>query len=207
MTLLTILGVFNYGLVLLYGLFLSVFIAGGWENRKQRGLVIALCPVFILIQVPGWLLLGEDTIKKLYPLIVHLPLVLILISALKKPVGVSVVSVLTAYLCCQLPRWGNIAVAAVTHWELAGEIAYILIIGPLFFLLLRYFVKPAHAAFAAAFTLTQVRTSNMGSLFKLTYEVTLRDPAQEKAMLDELRCRNGNLELALSYQDTAAMSL
>ena len=47
----------------------------------------------------------------------------------------------------------------------------------------------------------------MGSLFKLTYEVTLRDPTQEKAMLDELRCRNGNLELALSYQDTAAMSL
>ena len=146
MTLLNFLGVFNYGLVLLYGLFLSVFIAGGWENGKQRGLVIALCPVFILIQIPGWLLLGEDTVKKLYPLIVHLPLVLILIFALKKPVGVCVVSVLTAYLCCQLPRWGKIAVAAVTRWELAGEIAYILIIGPLFFLLLRYFVKPAHAA-------------------------------------------------------------
>lgn len=146
MTLLNFLGVFNYGLVLLYGLFLSVFIAGGWENGKQRGLVIALCPVFILIQAPGWLLLGEDTVKKLYPLIVHLPLVLILIFALKKPVGVCVVSVLTAYLCCQLPRWGKIAVAAVTRWELAGEIAYILIIGPLFFLLLRYFVKPAHAA-------------------------------------------------------------
>ena len=63
MTFLTILGVFNYGLVLLYGLFLSVFIAGGWENGRQRGLVIALCPVFILIQAPGWLLLGEDTIN------------------------------------------------------------------------------------------------------------------------------------------------
>ena len=53
MTLLNFLGVFNYGLVLLYGLLLSVFIAGGWENGKQRGLVIALCPVFILIQTPG----------------------------------------------------------------------------------------------------------------------------------------------------------
>ena len=63
MTLLNFLGVFNYGLVLLYGLFLSVFIAGGWENGKQRGLVIALCPVFILILTPGWLLLGEDTVK------------------------------------------------------------------------------------------------------------------------------------------------
>lgn len=146
MTLLTVLGVFNYGLVLLYGLFLSVFIAGGWENSKQRGLVIALCPVFLLIQTPCWLFLGEDTVKGLYPLIVHLPLILILIFALKKPAGVCVVSVLTAYLCCQLPRWGNIAVAAVTHWELAGEIAYTLLIGPLFYLLLRFFVKPAHSA-------------------------------------------------------------
>ena len=98
MKLLTILSVFNYGLVLIYGLFLSVFIAGGWDNGKQRGLVIALCPAFILIQIPFWLLLGEDTVKKLYPLIVHLPLILILIFPLKKPVGVSVVSVLTAYL-------------------------------------------------------------------------------------------------------------
>lgn len=146
MTLLTVLGVFNYGLVLIYGLFLSVFIAGGWENDKQRGLVIALCPAFLLIQTPCWLLLGENTVKGLYPLIVHLPLILILIFALKKPVGVCVVSVLTAYLCCQLPRWGNIAVAAVTRSALAGEIAYSLLIGPLFFLLLRYFVKPAHVA-------------------------------------------------------------
>lgn len=66
---------------------------------------------------------------------------------------------------------------------------------------------PILKRYTTAYTLTQVRTSNMGSLFKLTYEVTLRDPAQEKAMLDELRCRNGNLELALSYQQTAAMSL
>ncbi|MGM9605607.1 MAG: sensor histidine kinase [Faecousia sp.] len=146
MKLLTIWGVFNYGLVLIYGLFLSVFIAGGWGNGNQRSLVIALCPVFILIQIPFWLLLGEDTVKKLYPLIVHLPLMLILIFALKKPVGVSIVSVLTAYLCCQLPRWGNIAVEAVMGSELAGEIVYTLLIAPLFFLLLRYFVKPAHSA-------------------------------------------------------------
>ena len=36
MTFLTVLGVFNYGLVLIYGLFLSVFIAGGWEKGSQR---------------------------------------------------------------------------------------------------------------------------------------------------------------------------
>ena len=39
-----------------------------------------------------------------------------------------------------------------------------------------------------------VKTSNMGSLYKLTYHVTLKDNAEEKTFLDELRCRNGNLK-------------
>lgn len=146
MTLLTFLDVFNYGLVLIYGLVLSVSIAGGWETGKQRRLIFALCPLFLLIQTPCWLLLGEGTVKQLYPLIVHLPLMLILIFGLKRPVGVSVVSVLTAYLCCQLPRWAEISVRAVTHSALLGEIAYTLLIGPMFLLLQRCFVKPANNA-------------------------------------------------------------
>lgn len=46
MSVLTTLGVFNYGLVLLYGLFLNTFISGGWENTKQRTLVLPLARCF-----------------------------------------------------------------------------------------------------------------------------------------------------------------
>ncbi len=63
------------------------------------------------------------------------------------------------------------------------------------------------ARFTRKSTLTQVRSTNMGSLFKLTYELTLRDPDQEKAFLDELRLRNGNLEISLCHQETMAVSL
>lgn len=146
----TILGVFNYGLVLIYGLFLSVAISGGWENERQRRLVFLLCPFFLLIQSPCWLLLGAETVKKLYPLIVHLPLTLILIFALKKPLGVAAVSVFTGYLCCQLPRWVDILTAAVFHSDLAGEIAYTLSIGPLFYLLLRWLAESAYEAMTAS---------------------------------------------------------
>ena len=48
--------------------------------------------------------------------------------------------------------------------------------------------------------LRSVKTTNMGSLYKLIYNVGLSDPDQERAFIDELRCRNGNLEIALSYQ-------
>lgn len=46
--------------------------------------------------------------------------------------------------------------------------------------------------------LTAVKSINMGSMFRLTYEVQLRQGVSEKGMLDEIRCRNGNLEVSLS---------
>lgn len=49
--------------------------------------------------------------------------------------------------------------------------------------------------------ITSVKTTNMGSLFKLTYNITIKDPAEEKAFIDELRCRNGNLEISISRQE------
>lgn len=51
-------------------------------------------------------------------------------------------------------------------------------------------------------TLTHVKTSNMGSLFKLTYDITERDTSKEKQMIDELRVRNGNLEISISERET-----
>lgn len=44
--------------------------------------------------------------------------------------------------------------------------------------------------------LIRVKTSNMGSLYKLQYHIVLKDPTKEKVFMDELRCRNGNLEIA-----------
>lgn len=44
--------------------------------------------------------------------------------------------------------------------------------------------------------LLQVRTTNMGSLYKLDYRIVLKNQNQEKKLIDELRCRNGNLEIS-----------
>ena len=55
--------------------------------------------------------------------------------------------------------------------------------------------------------LVHVKTTNMGSMFRLTYNVTLRDVAREKEMIDKIRCRNGNLEIAVSRQETEVSEL
>lgn len=50
--------------------------------------------------------------------------------------------------------------------------------------------------------LANVKTTNMGSLFKLTYNVVLKDGKMEKSLIDDMRCRNGNLEITVSNQET-----
>jgi len=46
--------------------------------------------------------------------------------------------------------------------------------------------------------LKKVKTTNLGSLFELVYTVTMKTGASQKEFLDELRCRNGNLNITLS---------
>ena len=49
-----------------------------------------------------------------------------------------------------------------------------------------------------SYRLSQVRTTNMGSLYRLDYRIVLKDPKQSREMIDELRCRNGNLEIRIT---------
>ena len=46
--------------------------------------------------------------------------------------------------------------------------------------------------------LERVKTTNMGSLFELTYSITINQEVIPKAFMDELRCRNGNLRILFS---------
>lgn len=52
-----------------------------------------------------------------------------------------------------------------------------------------------------------VKTVNMGSLFRITYNITLRDASKEKEFIDALRCRNGNLEISIARQEMNAVEL
>lgn len=49
--------------------------------------------------------------------------------------------------------------------------------------------------------LISVKTSNMGSLYKLKYDLTLKDASREKEFLDKIRCRNGNLEISMQIKE------
>lgn len=58
-----------------------------------------------------------------------------------------------------------------------------------------------------SYELVHVKTTNMGSMLRLTYNLVLQEACNEKELIDKLRCRNGNLEISVSRQETTVMEL
>ncbi len=52
--------------------------------------------------------------------------------------------------------------------------------------------------YASSWQLESIKTLTLGSLFRLDYTLTMKDPSRMKKMIDELRTRNGNLEIMCS---------
>lgn len=63
------------------------------------------------------------------------------------------------------------------------------------------------AEYTSSCELVSVRSTNMGSMFKLRYKVTLNDEAQQKELIDKIRVRNGNLEVAILRAETQGSGL
>ncbi|MCM1439068.1 MAG: DUF4956 domain-containing protein [Roseburia sp.] len=55
--------------------------------------------------------------------------------------------------------------------------------------------------FTESFETVSVKTANMGSMYKLKYNIVLKDITKEKQFIDELRVRNGNLEIMISNRE------
>lgn len=56
--------------------------------------------------------------------------------------------------------------------------------------------------YTTAHTLEKVKTTNMGTLYELRYRITLRQEPVPKVFLDELRCRNGNLNITCCREES-----
>ena len=61
--------------------------------------------------------------------------------------------------------------------------------------------------YTSSCVLEKVKTTNMGSLYKLYYRIDLKNPKLEKDMLDEIRILNGNLEIVCGIVDTSKPEL
>ena len=63
------------------------------------------------------------------------------------------------------------------------------------------------AEYTNSYELEKVKSTNMGSMFRLSYRVKMKKAANEKTMLDAVRERNGNLEIQCLRADLSEKEL
>ena len=121
----TVIGLIRFASSLLFGVAVSVLFAGIERTRKNNIIVGVSCVVLLLVQSACWWFFGIDMTSKLYPLIIHVPMILLFSIYFKRPLITSATSVLSAYLCCQAPRWIGFLAGAAFGSRLADHIFYI----------------------------------------------------------------------------------
>ena len=131
----------------IFGIVLSAAFCDIDWTRKNRIALLVSTVVLLLMQGAVVFFIGWDKIRPLYPFITHGPLVLVL-SLLSGQWLWPTVSVLAAYLCCQLRRWAALlAVSLLAGGEGMQSVVELAVTLPLLLALLRY-VAPAARQFA-----------------------------------------------------------
>lgn len=136
----------DYSLIALYGILLSTALCGGLHNRQEKKDLALVFLLVVAAQTGCAFSFGLDVTFKLYPLICHLPIIFLLRCSQKHPWSLSVVALLTAYFCCQIPRFFAKLGEWCFHTYTAYQIVYPLATVATYFLLRRYF---CHAAYNA----------------------------------------------------------
>lgn len=132
----------NLSAVGLFGMILSAsFCDILWTKKKRLIMGISIVSI-LLLQGVIFFLINADIVELLYPVITHLPLIAVLCLLRKKYLWPTV-SVLTAYLCCQLRRWLALLIVALFSGTTAmQDTAELILTLPILVLMLRY-IAPA----------------------------------------------------------------
>lgn len=129
----------HYALLLVFGIVLSFAFCGVRLYKKRN--VIIMIGTFILcgiLQMAFLYLLGEDPVWKIYPVITHLPLLLIICIFYRKRLITAIAAVASAYLCCQPAKWTGELTLALTENTAIKELVQIITILVFGFFVLRY---------------------------------------------------------------------
>lgn len=103
---------------LLFGVYISAAFLGVKMKRKNVLTLLVFSLSVGVVYVLSYIFFGEHVTKEIYPLIVHLPLTLFLAVYYKFNAALSALSVLIAYLCCQISNWMGLAAKDFTGSEI-----------------------------------------------------------------------------------------
>lgn len=133
-----------YIYILLFGVFISLRLACGNLARREWYVFAVLSPAVLLLQGICLQLWDMDTVRLLYPLIVHLPMMLALMLVLRVKWNAALVSVLVSYSVCQLPRWVGLVLEALALQILPALLIQIAAAQAILLLLDRFCLNAVH---------------------------------------------------------------
>lgn len=132
----------NSASVGVFGMILSASFCDNLRTRRKRLAIVLSMAVILVLQGVFYFWIDPEMVQLVYPFITHLPLVLVLCILNRKCLW-PIISVLTAYLCCQLRRWLALLVVTIfSGGTVMQDTVELIITLPLLFLLLR-FIAPS----------------------------------------------------------------
>lgn len=137
-----IIALLNGTAVAIFGMILSASFCDIAWNRKKQIIIVGSMAGLLAVQGIVIYFMETEAVRLFYPVITHLPLMIILYLFTKQQLWATA-SVLTAYLCCQIRRWLALLVTAILGGDaVIQEITELMITIPLLLLLLKY-ISPA----------------------------------------------------------------
>lgn len=113
--LVTILSLLHNATTLLFGVYISAAFLGIRMNRKNILTLFGFSCASGIVYISSFVQFGPDVTEQIYPLIIHLPLILFLTFFYKYRASLAALSIFTAYMCCQISNWSGIAAVNLTH--------------------------------------------------------------------------------------------
>lgn len=125
-----------------FGIILSTAFCDIFWTRKKALVMLGGIAVIFLFQGIVYFGVDADIIEEIYPLITHIPLA-VLLCILNRKCLWPTISVLTAYLCCQIRRWLALLIVTVfAGGSVMQDIAELVMTLPILLILIR-FISPA----------------------------------------------------------------
>ena len=129
----------NDAVVGIFGMILSAAFCDITWTKKRLLHYWGCMAVILLVQAAVYCVADVALLRRLYPLVTHLPLVVVL-CVMKRQTIWPIVSVLTAYLCCQIRRWiALLAMACFNGGSYLQSTVQLIVTLPLLWVLLKFF--------------------------------------------------------------------
>lgn len=132
----------RYILTLYFGVFVTTSIIGIKNNKKNILILNTFCVIDLLLDLVLIYFKSSASVISAYPLVTHLPLLLILIFVFHRSVLKSLLAVTSAYMCCQICNWMSIITEWLGYESWIVDLTYIAGIFLTYFIVYR-FIAPA----------------------------------------------------------------